>query len=125
MNIRKSAAASAALMIAGLAFAGLSASPAAASPEQCSSNRFCLYEDENFQAVFAGFTRNQSQLFDRDLDDKTTAIINNTDDAWCVYSDVSYTGSRREIGPRQVVSSLLAYEWQFNDVISSISRGGC
>ncbi|CAM3585329.1 peptidase inhibitor family I36 protein [Nocardiopsis gilva] len=101
------------------------ASAATASPQQCTGERLCLYSHAGYDGVFAGFKYSEVDVRPFGVSRTASSLINNTDHAWCVFSNKDFSGERREIPARAKIYNLDSAQWDFNDRIESVQVGAC
>jgi hypothetical protein len=101
-----------AVSLSAIALVGLS-SAAQADDSRCPTNRFCLFEHDNYgggRAVFSGtdtnLTNNNWAGTTRSVHDGASSMINNTSRRVALFANVSCTGASYNAGPESKDSDL-------------------
>jgi hypothetical protein len=91
---------------------------------KCPANRFCLFDDKNYEDRRIALSSSENNMNDVSFGDKTSSVMNKTSVAWIVYDDKNYADRRFCLPPSVSVRNFGAAAYKFNDKTSSAKRLG-
>ncbi|WP_433306584.1 peptidase inhibitor family I36 protein [Actinoplanes sp. CA-030573] len=133
-----------AVLTAALGVPLANASPAAAAakpsrPSTCEANWFCFYKDDQFNKNNPRDTRGRVQQTQKDLrvfshptckgrsngtwNDCMTSVFNDTAACWHLFDSLNNIGGYHNLGAHDGYVNL-GTQADYNDVVSSLKRGG-
>jgi hypothetical protein len=85
------------------------------------ANALNLWDDVNYRDTQKVFTASDDELHGNGFNDKTSSVVNKTDDYWLLFDDINFRDRAMCVAPHSHYSRLA--NAGFNDKTSSVARG--